>query len=69
MVLGDSREGLHAPVGPLEAAIALSSEGADENDNGEEDITEEEEEEELLRQAFPLSLESALILKCGKGLE
>ena len=56
MVLGDSREGL--PDGRevedeeeklLKQAIALSLEGAEENDN--------EEEEELLRQAIALDLE------------
>ena len=70
MVLGDLKEGLHCTVGHedeeemlLKQAIALSLEGADENDNEEEDNTEEEdgeeEEEELLRQAIALSLEGA----------
>ena len=73
MVSGDSRQGLDSPAGCddeeellLKQAIALSLEGADENDNEEEDNTEEdaqgqedgeEEEEELLRQAIALSLE------------
>ena len=73
MVLGDSRGGLDSPVGEdeegeeeklLKQAIALSLEGAEENDNEEEDNTEqdaqkedEEEEEEELRQAIALSLE------------
>ena len=71
MVLGDLREGLH--IGRedeeeeeklLKQAIALSLEGAEKHDNGEEDNIEqdaeedgEEEEEELLRQAIALSLE------------
>ena len=70
MVLGDSREERDSPVGLedeeeklLKQAIALSLEGAEENDNEEEDNNEEdaeedeeEEEEELLRQAIALSL-------------
>ena len=46
----------------LKQAIALSLEGTEENDNGEEDNNEkdeEEEEEELFRQAIALSLEGA----------
>ena len=47
----------------LKQAIALSLEGAEENDNGEEDKAEqdveEEEEELMLRQAIALSLEGA----------
>ena len=71
MVLGDSREGLDYPFSPgdeeeklLKEAIALSLEGAAENDNEEENNNEqdaeedgEEEEEEMLRQAIALSLE------------
>ena len=73
MVSGDSREGLDSRVGPedeeeklLKQAIALSLEGAEENDtevedNNEEDAQqengEEEEEELMLRQAIALSLE------------
>ena len=73
MVLGDSREGLDSPIGHedeeerlLKQAIALSLEGAEENDNEEEDNNEEdaqedgvEEEELMLRQAIALSLEGA----------
>ena len=66
MVLGDSREGLDFPIGRedeeeelLKQAIALSLEGADENDNdnNEQDAQDDGEEEELLRQAIALSLE------------
>ena len=74
MVLGDSRgrEGLDSPVGHedeeqrlLKQAIALSLEGAEENDREVEDNKdqdaqedgEEEEEELMLRQAIALSLE------------
>ena len=64
MVSGDSEEGLDSPVGQeeeeeklLKQAIALSLEGAEENDNGEEDNSEEEED--LMRQAIALSLEGA----------
>ena len=68
MVSGDSSEGMDSSVGLedeeeeklLKQAIALSLEGEEENDNGEEDNIEqdgEEEEEELLRQAIALSLE------------
>ena len=75
MVLGDSKEGLDSSVGLeeenedeetlLKQAIALSLEGAEENDNEEEDNNEEdaeedgeeEEEELMLRQAIALSLE------------
>ena len=75
MVLGDSREGLNSPVSHedeeeklLKQAIALSLEGAEENDNEEEDNTEQdaqkedeedEEEELMLKQAIALSLEGA----------
>ena len=76
MVLGDSREGLDSPVGCededeeeklLKQAIALSLEGAEENDNEEEDNNEDgaqedgenEEEELMLRQAIALSLKGA----------
>ena len=69
MVLGKSGEGLDSPVGCedeeeklLKQAIALSLEGAEENDNGEEDNNEQEEEEELLRQAIALSLEEEISL-------
>ena len=71
LVSGDSREGLDSLVGHedeeeklLKEAIALSLEGAAENDNEEENNNEqdaeedgEEEEEEMLRQAIALSLE------------
>ena len=55
MVLGDSRgrEGLEKLI---KQAIALSLEGAEENDNED---GEEEEEELMLRQAIALSLEGA----------
>ena len=76
MVLGGSRD---SPIGLedeedeeeklLKQAIALSLEGAEENDNEEEDNTEQdaqgqedgedEEEELMLRQAIALSLEEA----------
>ena len=71
MVSGDSRQGLDSPAGCddeeellLKQAIALSLEGADENDNEEEDNNEEDaeevgEEEKLLKQAIALSLEEA----------
>ena len=51
MVLGDSREGLDSPVDRenedeeeklLKQAIALSLEGAEENENQEEDNNEED---------------------------
>ena len=74
MVLGDSR-GLDFLFGHedeeeklLKKAIALSLEGAEENDNEEEDNKEqdaqqedreEEEEELMLREAIALSLEGA----------
>ena len=70
MVLGNSSEGPDSPVGGedeeeklLKQAIALSLEGADENDKEEEDNSEqygeEEDEELMLRQAIALSLEGA----------
>ena len=51
MVLGESREGLDSPVGPedeelLKQAIALSLEGAEENDTEEEDNNEEDVQED-----------------------
>ena len=74
-VLGDSRGGLDSPVGCedeeeklLKQAIALSLEGAEENDNGEENHNEEDaqeedgkedEEELMLRKAIALSMEGA----------
>ena len=69
MVLGDSREG---PVGHenkdeeeklLKQAIALSLEGAEENENEEEDNNQEdgEKEEKELMQATALSLWSGEI--------
>ena len=73
MVSGDSREGQDSRVGLedeeeklLKQAIALSLEGAEENDNEEEDKNVEDGqedgekgEEELWRQAIALSLEGA----------
>ena len=67
MVLGDSKEGPHCPVGPedeeemlLKQAIALSLEEATENDNVDENNNEEdeqkdgeEEEEELMLMPSP----------------
>ena len=71
---GDSRKVSDPPVGLedeeemlLKQAIALSLEGIEENDNGEENSHEdgkeegggeEEEEELMLRQAIALSLEN-----------
>ena len=72
LVSGDSREGQDSRVGLedeeeklLKQAIALSLEGAEENDREVEDNKdqdaqedgEEEEEELMLRQAIALSLE------------
>ena len=54
-VLGDSREGLDSPFGHededeeeklLRQAIALSLEGAEENENEEEDNSEQDEQQE-----------------------
>ena len=74
MVSDDGREVLDFPVDLedeeeklLKQAIALSLEGAAENDNEEEDnndedageVGEDEEEELMLRQANALSLEGA----------
>ena len=72
MVSGDSRECLENLIGCedeeelLKQAIALSMEGADETENGEnkednnqQEDGEEGEEELLLRQAIALSLEGA----------
>ena len=74
MVLDDSIEGLDSFVGLedeeeklLKQAIALSFEGAEENENEKKDNNgeaaradgEDEEEELMLRQAIALSLEGA----------
>ena len=66
MVLGGLEDKEDEEEKLLKQAIALSLEGAEENDNEEEDNAEqdaqgqedgEEEEEELLMQAIALSLE------------
>ena len=79
LVSGDSRQGLDSPAGCddeeellLKQAIALSLEGAEENDIEEEDNTEqdaqgqedgeEEEENLMLKQAIALSLLLSLLL-------
>ena len=69
MVSGDSSEGMDSSVGHedeeeeklLKQAIALSLEGAVENDYKQDAQQEdgEEDEEELMRQAIALSLEGA----------
>ena len=66
MVLGNSSEGPDSAVGGedeeeklLKQAIALSMEGADENNEDNEQCGEEEDEELMLRQAIALSLEGA----------